>query len=192
MDAITSGVHPLNGNNPVALYLEAVHLDAKMNLAPGVPYTVGHMLPQLPRAQLGIEKLLNQRGLGLLLANISNATGAQRPFENMRHSAFQREPLDALGSPLRADLVAGHAPNLLRVRLEEREVELAAEAVDEKVLQRLFLEYGKQGGAHVADAAANGSGDSHLFERGGCEPDGVVEEAPEKIDAALAWPHQHH
>ena len=47
-----------------------------------------------------------------------------------------RQALDALRAPLGADLVAGHAPDLFGVALEERQVELAAEAVDEEVFER--------------------------------------------------------
>jgi hypothetical protein len=45
-------------------------------------------------------------------------------------------PFDALRAPLRADPVARNAPDLLRVRLEERQVQLAAEPVDQKLFER--------------------------------------------------------
>ena len=42
--------------------------------------------------------------------------------------------MDPLGPPLGADLSAGDAPDFLRIRLEERLIQFAAEAVDEELL----------------------------------------------------------
>ena len=45
----------------------------------------------------------------------------------------ERKPFDPLGSPLGADFLARHAPDLLRVGLEKCQIQLAAETVDQKI-----------------------------------------------------------
>ena len=64
-------------------------------------------------------------------------------LEEVRDRAGEREALDALRAPLGADLVAGHAPHLFGVGLEERQVQLAAEAVDEEVFEGAFFPLGQ-------------------------------------------------
>ena len=49
-----------------------------------------------------------------------------------------RQALDALGAPIRADLVARHAPDLLGVFAKKRLVEVVAEPVDQEIFQRVF------------------------------------------------------
>ena len=45
------------------------------------------------------------------------------------------KPLDALRSPVGANLLAWHAPHFLCVRLEKSQIQLATKAIDEEVLE---------------------------------------------------------
>ena len=98
----------------------------------------GDVLPELAGAVHGIEELFDERGFGVLLREVAAArTRAEGALKEVSDSAGERESLDALRAPLRADLIAAHAPHLLRIGLEEGEIELAAEAVDEEVFETL-------------------------------------------------------
>ena len=112
-------------------------------------------------------------------------------LQEVRDGLANGEALDALCAPLGADLVAGHAPDLLGVGLEERQIELASEAVDEKLLQVLHLANGKHQGAQVAEADAHGAGRAEVAQRRLAELDGIVEELAQEVDARLAGAHQH-
>ncbi len=111
--------------------------------------------------------------------------------EEVRDDAAEREALDALRAPLRADLVAGNTPHFFRIGLEEEQVELLAEAVDDEVFEGLLFAAREQSRAHVAEAALHGAGDAQIAEGGCGEADRVVEEAAEEVDSALALAHQH-
>ena len=56
----------------------------------------------------------------------------------MRHGAAERQAPNALGRPVGADHVAGQAPHLFGVGLEEGLVEALPEAVHDPVLERLL------------------------------------------------------
>src|SRR5438045_501106 len=102
------------------------------------------MLPQLTWTILRIEKLFDQRSLRILLPDVARLLFERKQFlDEMRDRRNQRQPLDALRSPGGGDLVTWHSPHLLRVALEKSEVELAAEAIDEKVFQRVLGFAGK-------------------------------------------------
>ncbi len=74
-------------------------------------------------------------------ATSSLALGREREglLDEVLQRGGEREALDALRAPLGGDLVAGRAPDLFGVALEEGEVELAAEAVDEEVFEGLLF-----------------------------------------------------
>ena len=150
------------------------------------------MLPELAGAVHGIEKLLDERGFCVLLREVAAALPhAERAFEEVSDSGGERESFDALRTPLGADLIAAHAPHLLRVGLEEGEVELAAEAVDEEVFETLFRTNLMNSRLDVAEADLRGAGKAKFAERVAGESDGVVEEAAQEVNATPALPHQH-
>src|SRR3546814_9762521 len=62
------------------------------------------------------------------------------------HGPPQRQALDALRRPVRRHLVAGHAPDLFRIGLEEDREQLVAEGVDGPVLEGTDVAPGKQPG----------------------------------------------
>ncbi len=74
-------------------------------------------------------------------------------LEMMRQSLAQRKALDALRSPFRADLIARHAPHFFRVTLEERLIQMPAETVDEKILERFLGTDRPDGAGHIAEPA---------------------------------------
>ena len=79
------------------------------------------------------------------------------------------------------------APELLGVVLEEHLVENAPEAVDVEVLQRFFGTL-EERGAQIAPACLAGAPDPHCEERGNGDGDRIVEEMPEVVDSADAFP----
>ncbi len=153
---------------------------------------IGDVLPELAGAVHGIEELLDERGFRVLLREVAAARlRAEGALEEVSDSAGERESFDALRTPLGADLIAAHAPHLLRVGLEEGEVELAAEAVDEEVFETLFRTELMNSRLDVAEADLRGAGETKFAERVAGEGDGVVEEAAQEVDAAAARAHQH-
>ena len=143
-----------DGHHPPVLHLDGGDVEVGEDLAAHLLHARGDLLPHLSRAELGIEELLDQRGLGALLRDVARLAGL---FQEVRDRLADGEALDALCAPLGADPVAGHAPDLFGVGLEESEIQLAAEAVDEELLQVLHLANGKQHGAQVAEADAHGA-----------------------------------
>ena len=115
--------------------MDFVDLDAEVDLTAGATNKISRMFPKLAGAELGIEEPLDQRGLSLLLSDAASLLRSKSLLEEVRHHALERKPFDALRAPFGADLIARHAPHLLGVRLEKRQVELFAEAVDDEILE---------------------------------------------------------
>src|SRR6185437_3135149 len=92
----------------------------------------------------------------------------------------------------RADLIAAHAPHLLRVGLEEGEIELAAESVDEEVFKALFRTALMKTRRDVAEADPRRADETEFAKRVSGERDGVIEEAAQEVNAAAPRAHQHH
>src|SRR5271157_37784 len=149
------------------------------------------MLPKLAGAELGIEKLLDQRGFCLLLRNVAGMPSDKSLLEEVHYDALEREALDALRAPFGADLVARHAPDLLGIRLEKRQVKLLAKPVDDEIFQGFLFALWHQRRAQITESATEGAGKAQISE--GCrgQAAGIVEEAAQKIDAALALANQH-
>ncbi len=171
--------------------MDAVDLGPEMNFAATLANQIGRMFPKLAGAELGIEEPLDQRGFGFLLCDAAGAFRGEGLLEEMHHHAREREPLDALRAPFGADFIARHTPDFFGVRLEKSKVKLLAEAVDDEILERVFLALRQQRRAHVTEAATNGTIQAQIPEGGCRQADGIVEEAAQKINAALALPHQH-
>src|SRR5208283_5973708 len=109
-----------------------------------------NLVPQLPRAELGVEKALDEARLRLV--GSAGRRGLPAGGQGMAHRLHQRQALDALRAPLGADLMAGHAPDFLGIRLEEGPVELRTKAVDQEVLETAFRMPGEQRCVGVAQA----------------------------------------
>ena len=74
--------------------VDAIDLNAEVDFA-ARPDPVGDVFPQLTRAELGIEELLDQRGFGLLLGDVVRL--AQKCLlEKVRNAPCERQSLDAL------------------------------------------------------------------------------------------------
>mmetsp|Transcript_37521 Transcript_37521/g.87502 ORF Transcript_37521/g.87502 Transcript_37521/m.87502 type:complete len:471 (-) Transcript_37521:643-2055(-) len=143
-------------------------------------------LPHLAGAVLGIKKTLDQRGvlrIGLARDDL---------LERLLGGTADRQALDALRAPVGADVAARNTPDLLGVVLEELAVELAAEAVDEEVFQRLFGLDGAGRGGHVAAAELEAAPDAHLAHEIQAGFERIVEEVATKVDARLAAADQQH
>ena len=85
--------------------------------------------PEHPRPPAGVMKGVDQG------FNRVSLGGEQRIFDR----SGEGQPFNALGGPLRFDLGAGDAPDLLRVRLEEDLVEPLPEAVRDPLLEVLLF-----------------------------------------------------
>ncbi len=72
-----------------------------------------HFLPHLAGTELRVEESLNEGSLGFPLCSI--AGGLHGLLDRMRKGLQDRKPLDPLGAPFRADLIASHTPKLSRV-----------------------------------------------------------------------------
>jgi hypothetical protein len=124
---------------------------AEKNLSALVANKVGGMLPQLTRAIFRVQEFLNQRGLGTLLLDGLIAGGRKGLLDEMQNGCGKRQAFDSLRTPFCADLFAGNAPHLLGIRLEKSQVQLASEAIDKKVFERLLSLARKEPGAQVTD-----------------------------------------
>src|SRR5271165_7273916 len=99
--------------------------------------------------------------------------------------------LDTLRAPLGADRGARNAPDLFGIGLEKCVVELFAEAIDEELLQSVFLFFGKGCALHVADADLEGAPRAEVHQRAFAERDGIVEKAAQIVNARFAVAQQH-
>src|SRR5579864_2997084 len=68
----------------------------------------------------------------------------ERALEAIEYRASKAEALDALRRPICRNFVAGHAPHLFGVGLEEDREELLAELVDGPVLERFHVLAGRK------------------------------------------------
>src|SRR4051812_46468 len=93
----------------------------------------GDLLPHLAGAEFGIEELLDETGLGRLLAD--RFVAGDEFLRGVGDGLRDRNAFDPLGAPLRRDLIARDAPDLLGVILEEGLVKLGAEAIDHEILE---------------------------------------------------------
>ena len=149
----------------------------------------GHGLPHLSGTVLGIEELLDERSLGSLL--VEAAAAAKELAEDVLQGAEDRQALDPLRSPLGTDGRTAFAPDLLRIRLEKRAIQLAAEAVDEELFQVLLRPERKEGRAKVTETDLHHPQQAEFLDRVQAQRDGIVEEPAEEIDAALPLPQKH-
>src|SRR6185312_5445246 len=104
----------------------------------------------------------------------------------------ERQALDALRAPLRGYFVAGRAPHLLRIALEEGQVKLAPEAVDEEVFEALFGLDLLHAAEAIADADLRHAREAQILNGVAGQSDWVIEKLAEVVDAAAPWPDKHH
>src|SRR5215469_1762082 len=136
-----------------------------------------HFFPELSWAQLRIQKFLDQRSLRILLANILRLS-ARQLLQPVCQRLTERDAFDSLRSPLCANFIARHAPDFLRVAFEKCQIQVAAEPVDEKVLERPLRLDGPRRGHNVADPRAGGSYQTKLAKRSEVQRERVFEKLP--------------
>ena len=130
-----------------------------------------HRLPHLPGAEARVVELRDQT---LHVAVVAEERGLRRGEE--------REALDPLRGPFRADLRGRDTPHLLGVRLEEELEEPPAEAVRHPVLERLLDRIARRRGAQVRGHAARELDGPELADDVGAAQR-VVEKALVPVDA---------
>src|SRR5690242_15203902 len=188
---LARGVESSNCNHFVSTAVNACHTKIGNDLAAhGFDFS-GHGLPHLSGTILWIKELFDERRFCLLLRNIFLLAALQLFLDDVLNRFLDRKTLDALLAPLCADLVARHSPHFLRVRLEERVVELASEAVDKELLQVLDVLNRHRRAAHIAEANAHGANRAQLAQRVSTKSDRIIEERAQEIDARFAAAHQH-
>ncbi len=181
------GAHPqhraihLRGDrlHAVAVALDADHLRIADDAAAAGFEALRRRLPHLARAQLRVQEVLDQRRLILSAARLAGHQLLQR----MGNHVADVEALDALRAPRRTDLVAGHAPHLLGVGLEELQVQRAPEAVDEEVLERDLGGDRRHVRAAVAERELRAFAHAELRDHVQAGAQRIVEERAIEVDA---------
>src|SRR5450432_1052253 len=110
----------------------------------------------------------------------------------MPNGSGDRQPLDPLGAPLGADGLARNTPNLLGVRLEKSEIQLAAKTVDQKILKRLLQLAGKEPSQQVTATDLHGADQTKFAQGVRSQLDGIVEELAQEVNTALSRTDQHY
>src|SRR5258708_39197249 len=146
---------------------------------------VRHPFPHLARSESRITELVDQSGHDLA-ATLGSTAGDERAAQNEP----EVEALDALGRPVRGELLGADAPYLFRVRLEEDAEEAPAELVPHRVFEALRILDRLQARARVACDAADGLDRSQVPQRVG-RLDRIREEATAVVDPGQPAPGQH-
>ncbi len=153
-DDVIGADHPLalgagRGEAPApAIPAELLECMAHQYGVAALDHLVARGLPHHAGATARIAEAFQQR-LGFH-AVIGALVQPQRALEAIEHRLAEAEPLDALCGPIGGDFVAGHAPHLLGVGLEEDREELLAELVDRPVLEAASVLPGEQLPAQIA------------------------------------------
>ncbi len=183
------GVDGLHGEDAASGHVDAADLQIREHPPSHVLDFPGDLLPHLPGAVLRIQELLDERGLGTLLCHVAWGEG---PLERVQQGLGDRQALDPLGAPFGTDPGAGKPPDLLRVGLEKGVIQLAAEPIDEELLQARGVADGKEHAAGVAQTDLQDAQPSELAQGVPTETDGVVEELALVVNPRVAGAKQHH
>ncbi len=136
-----------DSRHPSLLQFEGGDRVPEENRVPHLHDPVPAGLPHLPRTESGVLELMNQR-LDRRATPVERGGREDRPGE--------REPLDPLGRPLRPDLGAGHAPDLLGVGLEEDLEEPLPEPIGDPLFEVFLHRVGTPVPAEVAQHHPHG------------------------------------
>ena len=180
--------------------VHAHNLRIQVDFAAHFLHLLGNRFPKLAGAEFRVEELPDKARLGIFLADVGAIGSAGRSLfltcknllERMNHRLRNREALDALSTPVRANLAARNAPHLLGVVAEERAVEFHAEAVDHEVFKALFLAGGQQLHLEVAHANLEHAPQPEVTDGIAIEAHRIIEKLAEEEDAAEAATAKHH
>src|SRR5689334_12295864 len=161
---------------------------AQRDLATACGHLARRGLPHLAGPELGIEEPLDEARLRAFLARIT--APAKRLRERMRNGLRDRKPLDSLRAPLRGDLRARHAPDFLRVILEERAIQPVAEAVHEEILERHLRAAREEPRLDVARAHGGRVRQPEIAEGRETHLEWIVEELAPVVDARETRSHE--
>ena len=176
-----------HAGDAAALHGQPGHAAAQADVRALLPRALGHRLPQLAGAVLGIAEFLDQRGLHLALVALAGAQLAQ----HVRENGADGQALDALRAPGRGDLARMAAPELFRVAFKEHGVELLAEAVDVEVLQRILGQFARRR-RQITHARLQRGGKAHVADGVRVHAHGIIKELFMVIDARNAPAREHH
>src|SRR5208337_5600533 len=115
--------------------------------------------PHLAGTKPRILKLVDQSLDHLALARL------KPPEQSVHHRRDKAQALDPLGCPVGRDLAGGHAPQLLRVRLEEDLEQFPAEPIDDPGLEGSLRPDRAQSRLEVTEQDPGGTPGTELPER---------------------------
>ena len=181
----------------------AVHahdLRIQVDFAAHFLHLLGNRFPQLAGAEFRVEELADKARLGIFLADVGTVRGAslslflagKNLLQRMDDRLRNREALDALSTPVRANLAARYAPHLLGVVAEERAVEFHTEAVDHEVFEATLLAGGQQLHLEVAHANLEHAPQPEVTDGIAVQAHRIIEKLAQKEDAAEAATAKHH
>src|SRR5690606_11510041 len=127
------------------------------------------------------EEALDERGL--LRAADPSARSSEGLEQRVAKGLPDGEALHPLRAPLRADVLAGRAPDLFRVLLEEAPVQAIAEPVDEEVLQAALRAAREEPRVGVARGERHAVAQAELERRVEVGLERIVEELAAEVDA---------
>ena len=180
--------------------VHAHHLLVHADFATRFLHLLGNCFPQLAGPEFRIKELPDEARLGILLADVRSVRGPRgRLFlagENLLHGVHHGlrdgKSLDALATPVGADLAARHAPHLLGVVAEERAVEFHAEAVDHEIFEALLLAGGQKLHLDVANANLEHAPQPEVADGIAVQAHRIIEKLAEEKDSAEAAAAEHH
>src|SRR5262245_22487705 len=101
----------------------------------------------------------------------------------MQQRFRKRKTFDPLGTPGCVDCAAWHTPDLFGVRLEERLIKFAAEAVDKELFERVLPSKWEHCALDIAETDTRSPRRAHLEQRVLVQPDGIFEQFPQEVDS---------
>ena len=185
--ALLPVLHIAHARHAAAFHAQPAHAAAHAYVRALLARALGHRLPELAGAVLGVAEFLDQRGLHLVLVGLAGAQFAQ----HVRQNGANGQPLDALRAPGRGDLARVAAPELFRVALKEHGIELPTKAVDVEILQRILRQPVRRR-RQIAHARLYRGGKAHVADGVGVHAHGIIEELLVVVDARNAPAGEHH
>ena len=109
----------------------------------------------------------------------------------MHQGLHDVQTFDALGAPCGTNLIAGDSPDLFRIVFEEREVELFAEAINQKLLE-IFLGLNRKcSSLQVTAADSHCANRTEIAQRFDLQANRIIEQLAQVVNPCLALKGDH-
>ncbi len=179
--AATVGVLDLDAANGVAVVRDGGDARVQEDRSAELLDPCRKRFPHHPGTQTRIFEFVNQR------LDLAARPAVQPRRQHVDDGNLQRQALDPLGGPPRADGAARNAPHFLGVGLEEQPEQLSSEAVRDPVLEADFRIDGPYLDPQVAGEDRDAAEDPQV-EQGVRRFQRIVEEFPVEENARQPWP----